>query len=1244
MNFLSKFFRSTLLFFLCQATVFSQAQHVCVSHFMNEQLKQIQPSVDRNQKKLEQLTQQWRQQKKRLTSTITIPVVVHVLYHTPDENISDEQILSQIRVLNEDFSKTNADASLVPPAFSMIAANTNIRFCLARRTPDGKPTTGITRTYTPHSSFNYRDMRQPMKFTAYGGIDAWNRDKYLNIWVCNLHEVTPGTTLIAGYAQFPGGPPETDGVVVSYRFFGTTGNVHPNYRKGRILTHEVGHWLNLRHIWGDAKCGNDFVEDTPTQEKPTTPGTCPSYPRASCDNASDMFMNYMDYTDDDCMYMFTHGQALRMQACLNVFRSSLSTSDGCTSPSSFCSASPVIYTARGATIEDGSMLEDYRNNTNCSWLLQPITGGTIHIRFNHFSTENIHDTLVIYDGYNSSFPVLGKFSGASIPPEINSTGPVVFIQFKTNASVTSSGWSLTYKSSNADRMDFITCGGLSVYTSPSGTLSDGSGAFDYSANLNCKYLIQPSGTNFIHLNFTQFDTEKDYDLVKIYKGPDEFSGLVGIYSGNTLPPSITISGGSAFIVFTSDAYVQKQGWSLNYTTNSGPATCSGTANYSSPSGIVEDGSGSNYYSDNLNCFFRIEPIGATSIQLHFQEFDLENGFDTLYLYDGPTIFSPLLGSFTGTSLPPDLVSSSGVVLLRFITDEYITGQGWKISYTSNGSGGSTCTGTTIFNAPAATITDGSGSQAYVNNTDCKFLIAPSNATSITLHFNEFSTEYTFDWLKIYDGPGESYPLLASVSGNNIPPDITSSGGSVFLHFHSDNTITAQGWSLSYTSSFLPPPPKECNGWHTYIAPSGKITHGDENSFYKNNSDCKFLINPPGAASISLQFLFFDTEQDFDFVKIYDGPNTDSPLLAVLSGVGTNQPILSTGGSMLIHFTSDHAITAGGWYAVYNSSMLPSGNCSGLTTFTGASGTLSDGSGEADYQNNMNCRFLIQPANASAITLSFTSFETETTNDVVKIYDGPSESFPMLGSFSGNNLPPVITSTSGAMLIVFTTDFSIVKKGWTATYQSVTSSSYQICSGLSVYDGPTGSLSDGSGPQQYLNNLNCRFLISPIGATAIQLHFTSFDIESGNDFLKVYNGNNASSPLIGIFSGNTLPLPVKANSGRMYIEFSTNSSITKQGWSASYSALYHTSVEDADVVRGIVISPNPSDKEFYIQGDISSYDQMQVFNILGQTILSLALSNSSPVKVDSESWPEGLYIISFTNVHSGRKTDIKFLKK
>ena len=237
---------------------------------------------------------------------IKIPVVVHVLYKEAWQNLSDEQIKSQLLALNRDFRKKNGDTVNTPERFRSIAADVQIEFYLAAADPKGRATTGIVRKQTATANWLNNDR---IKASSSGGDDAWDSRSYLNIWVGNL-------VAGSGYSSAPGSDGSKDGVVINTAAFGTIGR-SGNTALGRIAVHEVGHWLGLKHIWGDAQCGDDGVTDTPQQSGYTL--NCPSGFRSSCDNGlqGDMYMNYMDYTADACMNLFTEGQKRRMRAAFD---------------------------------------------------------------------------------------------------------------------------------------------------------------------------------------------------------------------------------------------------------------------------------------------------------------------------------------------------------------------------------------------------------------------------------------------------------------------------------------------------------------------------------------------------------------------------------------------------------------------------------------------------------------------------------------------------------------------------------------------------------------------------------------------------------------------------------------------------------------------------------------------------------------------------------------------------------------
>ena len=304
----------------------ASAQRNCGAVEQHNHLLEMNPEMQKSRQQIEDHTTQYIKNhgNDKVTGIVyTIPVVVHVVYRTAAENISDAQVQSQIAVLNEDFRLLNTDNVNTPSLFAGLKSDVEIQFCLAKQDPTGATSTGITRTSTTRTSFGTNDA---VKSASTSGKAAWNTAAYLNIWVCNIGGG------ILGYAQFPGGPASTDGVVIDYRYMGRGGSAVAPFNKGRTGTHEVGHWLNLYHIWGDdgtACTGTDNVADTPNQADPNY--GCPAFPTASCSNTSDMYMNYMDYTDDACMFMFSAGQTSRMRALFAAggSRASLASSIGC---------------------------------------------------------------------------------------------------------------------------------------------------------------------------------------------------------------------------------------------------------------------------------------------------------------------------------------------------------------------------------------------------------------------------------------------------------------------------------------------------------------------------------------------------------------------------------------------------------------------------------------------------------------------------------------------------------------------------------------------------------------------------------------------------------------------------------------------------------------------------------------------------------------------------------------------------
>ncbi|MBI2257848.1 MAG: T9SS type A sorting domain-containing protein [Flavobacteriia bacterium] len=479
----------------------SLAQRNCAVMDHHQKLVEQDPQIQFNLDQINQFTEQFIANGGGVTNkvAVTIPVVVHVLYNTSTQNISDAQIQSQLTVLNADFKKQNTDWSNTPSVYSSLVANCELTFCLANRDASGNAHTGIIRKSTTKTVFDAE--LDDAKYNSTGGSDAWSSSSYLNIWV--VPSIKSGSnTGILGYAQFPGGPAATDGLVICHNYFGTTGSVSAPFNKGRTATHEIGHWLNCYHIWGDddgACTGSDQCSDTPNQADENY-GT-PTFPQTSCSNSGDMHMNYMDYVDDAAMYMFTTGQKARMQALFTTggARASLINSLGCsggTSTPAYCTANGTnvqyewINNVTVGTINNTtSSNAGYGNFTNLSTNLTIGTSNSISLKPG-FASSTYTEYFNVYIDYNKDldFADAGELvysgsgtstiSGTFTIPSTTTTGTSRMRVIMKDGAISSSCGSYTYGEVEDYTVNFVsatvTCNAPSSLTSSSITSSSAS--------------------------------------------------------------------------------------------------------------------------------------------------------------------------------------------------------------------------------------------------------------------------------------------------------------------------------------------------------------------------------------------------------------------------------------------------------------------------------------------------------------------------------------------------------------------------------------------------------------------------------------------------------------------------------------------------------------------------------------------------------------------------------------------------
>ncbi|MGG8498127.1 GEVED domain-containing protein [Tenacibaculum sp. TC6] len=407
--------------------------------------KSQDPGLEQRMAQIEEFTQKrvkvMESRQSRINGNIiTIPVVVHVLYTNSTNNISDAQILSQIDVLNKDFRRTNTDRTNKWAQ----AADTEIEFAMATVDPSGNATTAITRKQVSSVDWGTKyKAYNAMKSSSSGGVDAWDTSQYLNMWIVpKMTNTSPqGDRTILGYAQFPGGAASTDGLVMIHDAFGSTGTLNPSFNLGRTTTHEIGHFFNLRHIWGDGGCGvDDFVSDTP--ESDAANYGCASG-HVSC-GSEDMIQNYMDYSDDACMNLFTLGQKNRMRAVLEAggSRRALALSDKAGAPVVCNATVPTGVSVSGVTSSGASV----------SW--GSVSGATYDVRYkatssSSWTTSAVSGTSTSLSGLSAStqyeVQVRSKCSStnSNYSASVNFTTPAVTISYCTSSGNTSYATGIT---------------------------------------------------------------------------------------------------------------------------------------------------------------------------------------------------------------------------------------------------------------------------------------------------------------------------------------------------------------------------------------------------------------------------------------------------------------------------------------------------------------------------------------------------------------------------------------------------------------------------------------------------------------------------------------------------------------------------------------------------------------------------------------------------------------------------------
>ncbi|MBK9273951.1 MAG: T9SS type A sorting domain-containing protein [Flavobacteriales bacterium] len=313
---------------------------------------------------------------------------------------------------------------------------------------------------------------------------------------------------------------------------------------------------------------------------------------------------------------------------------------------------------------------DYDNNITYTWLLQPPNAESIRLDLYSIDMESCCDFIRVYDGPNNNAPLIGTYTGTTAPNGILSTGGSMFVEMSTDGSVVGAGFTGQYYCSY--------CSGTTQLTDPAGSIADGSDGSTHGNYADCSWLISPPGANRITVDFTYMDLESCCDQVTVHDGADDNAPVLATLTGSNAQQNIMTTAGYAFVKFTTDGSVTYQGWSLDYAAN---IPCAGPTTLTDCPGTLTDGSSTANYGDQASCSWLIAPSNALSLELTFNSFGTESGYDLLRIHDGADANAPVVLEHSGSTLPPMVTCASGTAYVEFMTDGSVNDEGWSLEYT-----------------------------------------------------------------------------------------------------------------------------------------------------------------------------------------------------------------------------------------------------------------------------------------------------------------------------------------------------------------------------------------------------------------------------------------------------------------------------------------------------------------------------------------------------------------------------------
>ncbi|XP_039305004.1 cubilin isoform X2 [Solenopsis invicta] len=810
----------------------------------------------------------------------------------------------------------------------------------------------------------------------------------------------------------------------------------------------------------------------------------------------------------------------------------------------------VLEDNYGTIISPGSPGR-YPPNRDCFWRISVATSKRIQFHFGQLMLEeNCQKDYLEITGTEEER--LGLFCNHTRPPPLITPNSEVTVHFHSDNTNQDAGFQIHYSTIEG----VPGCSG--IYTSATGMISSPGHSTSYQPNMECEWKIQLPPNERIRASWLKFDLETSnncqFDFVEIYDGPDTLSPLLGRYCGSDMPPAIKSSSNNLLVVFKSDWSFEAEGFTLSYET-----LCGG--DFVENTGIIKSPFYPEPYHHSRTCIYDIiQPLGK-GIILTIEDLNIEGRddycfYDYVQIFDGDNENATQLAKLCGEHIPDiPYYSTHNWMHIKFTTDSSVNGRGFKANYTTIDR---RCGG--LLKDPNRIIQPPIENGAYVDNEECIWTIVAPPGYVIHLTWLSFSLERSpshlghlgdclLDYVEIYENYSSSnQSAIAKYCGTNKPPDLTTQDRLLTMIFHTDSSVTSDGFTATY--SFLDMS-KVCGGH--YSKSNGIIRSPNYPNPYPNNKECVWIIEARNRYRIILTVDHFKLEKHadcaFDYLEIRNGGYESSPLLGKFCGTDIPTEIPSQSNQMYIKFVSDFSRTMEGFEIRWDSTTQGCGS-----TLSGVTGSIISPNYPEPYSTNADCYWKIAVAASSLVQLDIMDLELEQYDrnnicryDFIEIYDGIS---PRTNArrYCGSPYPKFIQSKSNEMTIRFHSDFSNSGRGFHLKYETQ-------CHRASKLHGYYGVIESPNFPNKYEDSANCSWIIeAPIGNT-INLTFSHFDLERGQDPKCVYDyvnimegDNDTPNNNLGQFCG-TIDLPMKINSmqHQVFVTFITDSFIAFNGF-------------------------------------------------------------------------------------------------